>query len=194
MSNGAGRAGGRIGVRLLALVFLGSGLILLGVAAFMVITFSASTISTGSIALGVPVQMEFPAPDFHMTDLHGQSVSLADTRGQVVLINNWATWCPPCREEMPALEAFYQKYQDRGFVVIAIDAGEPAKDVQEFVERLGLTFPVWLDPDQEALKTFRNPALPSSYLVDREGTVRLAWSGLVTYQALEEYVTPFLEE
>jgi thiol-disulfide isomerase/thioredoxin len=190
----SGKTGRRLGTKLLALVFLGAGLILVGVAAFIFLTFASANLTSSNLPLSAPVQVDFPAPSFIMTDLQGNSVSLESKRGQVVLINNWATWCPPCREEMPTLEAFYQKYQEQGFVVIAIDAGEEANVVRDFIERMGLTFPVWLDPDQEALRTFRNPALPSSYLVDREGIVRLAWSGLVTMQALEEHVTPFLEE
>lgn len=194
MRQAAGKKRRSSSSRLLALVLLGAGLILLSVAAFMVLTFSAANPASPNIALGAPAQMDFPAPDFRLTDLDGNPTALKGTRGQVVLINNWATWCPPCREEMPTLEAYYQKYQDKGFMVVAIDAGEGAVEVAEFVQRMGLTFPIWLDPDQEALRAFRNPALPSSYLVDREGTVRLAWSGIVSMQALEEYVTPLLEE
>jgi cytochrome c biogenesis protein CcmG, thiol:disulfide interchange protein DsbE len=188
------KARGRPLSRLMPLVLLGSGLILLGVAAFIVLSFPAAGGAANSLPANVPVQMDFPAPDLRLADLQGNPVSLDEKRGQVVLINNWATWCPPCREEMPTLEAYYQKHQDKGFVVVAIDAGEPAKDVIEFVDRLGLTFPVWLDPNQEALRAFRNNALPSSYIVDRQGTVRMAWSGKVTMQALEDHVTPLLEE
>jgi cytochrome c biogenesis protein CcmG, thiol:disulfide interchange protein DsbE len=179
--------------RLLPLILLGSGLILLGVAAFFVLTFPGVSGAGANPPGNSPVQMDFPAPDLNLTDLDGNPVSLSDKRGQVVLINNWATWCPPCREEMPTLEAYYQKHQDKGFVVVAIDAGEPAADVIQFVDRMGLTFPVWIDMEQQALRAFRNNALPSSYIVDREGTIRLAWSGMVTMQVLEEYLTPFLE-
>jgi cytochrome c biogenesis protein CcmG, thiol:disulfide interchange protein DsbE len=180
--------------RVLPMILLGSGLILLGVAAFYLLTFPSMSAGAEAGSPGAPAELNFPAPNFQLTDLQGNAVSLQDQRGKVVLINNWATWCPPCRQEMPTLEAYYQRHQDKGFVVVAIDAGEPAGDVIEFVERLGLTFPVWLDPNQEALRAFRNNALPSSYVMDRDGVVRMAWSGMVTMQVLEKHLTPLLEE
>lgn len=94
--------------------------------------------------------MNFPAPGMVLTDLEGRKVSLEDYRGKVVLVNNWATWCPPCREEMPALEAYFKDHRKGDFVLVGIDTGEPAAEVVEFVERYVLSFPIWLDPRNEA--------------------------------------------
>jgi len=112
----------------------------------------------------------------------------------VLLVNHWATWCPPCKAEMPTLQAYYEKHGDQGFTIIAIDAGEPATEVEKFVKSHTLTFPVWLDPTQVATVVFRNPGLPSSYVIDRKGNVRLAWAGAISQKTLEKYVTPLVEE
>ena len=177
------------------LLLAGSGLLLLGLAvAYWIV--GAGGVITGDAAeiSAIPAQVDFPAPPIKLYDLNGKQVSLDDYRGQVILINNWATWCPPCKAEMPTLQTFYELYQDRGFVLIAIDAGDPVDDVQEFTQSYGLTFPVWLDPDSEVLSIFRNDALPSSYVVDSDGSVRLAWTGAISLNMLEKYVTPMLED
>jgi thiol-disulfide isomerase/thioredoxin len=149
---------------------------------------------SGNFPSLIPVEVNFPAPELNLTHIDGSEVSLQDHRGKVILVNNWATWCPPCKAEMPTLQAFYQEYVDKGFVLVAIEAGEPAEEVIQFVENYGITFPVWLDPSNLALTAFRNSALPSSYVIDQDGIVRLAWSGAINRSTLEQYVTPLLEE
>ena len=94
-----------------------------------------------------PPQKDFNAPDFALAALDGSTIALSDLEGQVILINFWATWCPPCREEMPAIQQLYDQYQDRGFTVLAINQGQEAAQVATFAEEMGLTFPVLLDPD-----------------------------------------------
>jgi peroxiredoxin len=95
---------------------------------------------------------------------------------------------------MPTLKEYFEDHQEKGFVVIAIEAGEPVSEVAQFADEYGLTFPVWADPDQKALSAFRNNALPNSYVIDRRGQVRLAWTGAINREMLEKYVTPLLEE
>jgi cytochrome c biogenesis protein CcmG, thiol:disulfide interchange protein DsbE len=112
-----------------------------------------------------------------------------------VLVNLWATWCPPCKEEMPALESFYRKYKSDGFVIVAINDGDPAPDVLQFVEEYGLTFPVWLDPAYIATEqAFKTLNLPTSYVIDRSGTIVLSWVGGINEKTLEDYVTPIIKE
>lgn len=178
------------------LIFIGSGLILLAFAGvFFVSRSSGSSENSMEIPLSaVPAQVNFPAPELDLVDLEGNAVSLSDYRGKVVLLNNWATWCPPCRAEMPELEAYYQAHAGEGFTLIGISAGDTAEQVQQFVMDYNTTFPMWLDPGSAALRAFRNDALPSSYVVDPNGTVRLAWSGAVSLERLEEYVTPLIGE
>jgi thiol-disulfide isomerase/thioredoxin len=143
----------------------------------------------------VPAKVNFPAPELTLTDTQGVSHSLADYRGQVVLVNLWATWCPPCKKEMPTLQAFYDRYKENGFVIIAINDGDPTPDVLQFVEDYELTFPVWLDPTYIATEqAFHTPNLPTSFVIDRNGTIQLTWVGEINSQMLEKYVAPLIVE
>jgi len=178
--------------RIAGTVLIGAGLLVLGVVALFAIP-RADILASDALS-AIPVEVDYPAPELKLNDLQGNPVSLADHLGQVVLVNNWATWCPPCKAEMPALQAYYQDHRDQGFTIIAIDAGEPKEDVEAFVKSYRLTFPFWLDPTQVATVAFRNPGLPSSYVIDREGNVRLAWTGAISHETLEKYVTPLVEE
>lgn len=177
--------------QVLALALIGAGLVVLGVATLVLLSKAARG-SEGDLS-AVPVEVNFPAPELSLLSLEGETVSLSDYRGLWVLVNNWATWCPPCKEEMPALNAFYTAHRSQNFILIAIEAGEPADEVARFVRYYGLSFPIWLDARQEALAAFNNLALPSSYLVDPEGAVRLAWSGAISLKMLEKNITPLLE-
>jgi peroxiredoxin len=112
------------------------------------------------------------APDFAVPDLAGQAVRLSGLRGRVVLLNLWTTWCPPCREEMPSMERLYQRFKDRGFVLLAASQDEGgAAVVEPFVRQLGLTFPVLIDPEHQIGDRYQVWGYPESFLIDREGRV-----------------------
>jgi thiol-disulfide isomerase/thioredoxin len=111
------------------------------------------------------------------------------------LVNLWATWCPPCKEEMPALQSFYNKHKDQGFVVVAINDGDPTKDVVQFVSDYKLTFPVWLDPTYSATEqAFKSLNLPTSFVIDRNGTIELQWVGGISRKMLDKHVIPVITE
>ena len=112
-----------------------------------------------------------PAPDFQLTSLEGEMVSLADYRGQTVMINFWATWCPPCRSEMPDMEQIYQEGKTQDIVVLAVNMQEAKQPVQEFIDKYGLTFPVLLDTSGEISQKFGVQSLPTSLFIDPEGNV-----------------------
>ncbi|HXF84224.1 MAG TPA: TlpA disulfide reductase family protein [Anaerolineales bacterium] len=176
---------------LLPMILLGLGLILILISAYFIL----QNISLQNTPSAIPVEANYPAPELTLTDTEGVVRSLADYRGQVVLVNLWATWCPPCKEEMPTLQAYYDKYKDEGFTIIAINDGDPTPDVLQFVEDYQLTFPVWLDPTYIATEqAFKTLNLPSSFVIDREGTVRLMWIGGISRKMLEKYVTPIIRE
>jgi peroxiredoxin len=112
------------------------------------------------------------APDFSAPNLDGQAMRLSAYRGQVVLVSVWATWCPPCREEMPSMERLYQKLADRGFVILAVSQDETGADgVKTFVDQTKVTFPVLLDPDGDVGRSYGVWGYPESFLVDRTGGI-----------------------
>jgi len=106
--------------------------------------------------------------DFTLSDLQGNPWHLRDLRGKVVLVNFWATWCPPCRKEMPDLQALYEKYKDQGFVVVSISDEQAAK-VQPFITERKITYPVLLDPGRKVNDLFQVEGIPKSFVYDREG-------------------------
>jgi cytochrome c biogenesis protein CcmG/thiol:disulfide interchange protein DsbE len=179
---------------LLPPIMIGVGLLILGLAAFVLLPKPDSTAESKEEISAVPVPVEFSAPDLSLIDLQGNPVALKDYQGKVILVNNWATWCPPCKAEMPSFEAFYQDHKEDGFTIVAIEAGQPQAEVASFVNSYKLSFPIWLDSHNKSLDAFRNQRLPNSYLIDRNGTVRLAWTGAISRQMLDQYVTPFLED
>ena len=128
---------------------------------------SAPAISPGEAQSRRPFPMDFTLPD-----LQDQPIRLSNLRGRVVLLNFWATWCPPCRAEMPAMNALYQEYREKGFAILAISSDTRGKEVvAPFVERLGLTFPVLLDPRNGVGTQLGVQMLPTSYLLDKHGRV-----------------------
>ena len=189
------RRRGSNGPQILALALIGAGLVVIGVLALVLLPKPSPAASgSPSSSMPIPARMDAPAPALSLIDLQGQPVSLADYQGQVVLVNSWATWCPPCKAEMPVLKAYFEDHRRQKFMLIGIEAGEPASEVADFASYYALTFPVWPDPGQKALDVFRNDALPSSYVIDKAGRLRLAWTGAISREALEKYVTPLLEE
>ena len=177
--------------KMLPLVFFGLGLILIVGSAYFILWDSSPQTDFSTI----PVQVNYAAPELTLTDIQGASHSLADYRGQVVLVNLWATWCPPCKEEMPALESFYNKHKEQGFVVVAVNDGDPTKDVLQFVKDYKLTFPVWLDPTYIATEqAFKSLNLPTSFVIDRNGVVQLQWVGGISRKMLDQYVIPLITE
>jgi peroxiredoxin len=179
---------------LLPLILAGLGIITLIAVGLILSTNQGEAIESIDALTFPPVEVNQPAPELTLFDLDGNEVSLTDFRGEVILVNNWATWCPPCREEMPEFKAYYDKYKDQGFQVVAIEAGEPEAEVRNFVEQAGLDFVILLDPENKSLITFQNSSLPNSFVIDRKGNLRLAWLGAINGPTLEKYVTPLLKE
>jgi cytochrome c-type biogenesis protein len=126
------------------------------------------------------------APEYAARRLGGsEPVSLASLRGQVVLRNTWATWCSPCRKEMPAFQALHQAYRDRGLTVVGVNIDEGRSDdgVTRYVEGKGISFPIWRDPDNRFAKRFRVLRVPETFLVDRDGGIVRHWRGPMDPQA-----------
>ena len=113
-----------------------------------------------------------PAPDFQLSSLDGQPVSLSDLKGSPVLLNFWATWCGPCRGEMPYLQQIYEKWQVMGLVLLAINIGESSSDVGEFMQDQGLSLPVLLDSEGEISAQYGIEYIPATFFIDSEGIVQ----------------------
>ena len=115
-----------------------------------------------------------PAPSYRAVSLSGDSVSLQQSRGRVVLLNVWATWCHPCREEIPVLQALHERYGARGLdlVGVSVDARGEEDTIREFAADFRMTYPLWLDPDERVQSTFFAIGVPATFLIDRGGVLR----------------------
>ncbi|MEP7136407.1 MAG: TlpA disulfide reductase family protein [Chloroflexota bacterium] len=173
------------------LVPMGIGIFLIVIAILFVASPKSQSGSESSSSV-VPVPVNYAVPELSLQNINGKTESLADYRDKVVLVNNWATWCPPCKAEMPTLAAYYNAHHAEGFMIIAVEAGDSLEPVSQFAQSYNLKFSVWLDPEGASLKAFGNGNLPNSYVIDRSGTVRYAWTGEIDQAMLEKYITPLL--
>ncbi|MCS6801666.1 MAG: TlpA disulfide reductase family protein [Chloroflexota bacterium] len=126
------------------------------------------------------------APDFTLPTLDGRSLSLSSLRGRPVVINFWATWCAPCREEMPLLQTAFLRYGATGLTVLAVDVQEGEALVRPFVEEFGLTFPVLLDKNGDVVSRYRVRGLPTTVFVDRAGIIQSVYLGPLDEKTLED--------
>ncbi len=117
------------------------------------------------------------APNFLLETLDGKEMRLSDLRGQPVVINFWATWCQPCRKEVPELVAAYNSYRERGLVILGVNLQEGKGIVRPFAEDFGMNFPILIDRDGEVGDEYRVLGLPTTYFVDRDGVVRSVFTG-----------------
>jgi peroxiredoxin len=118
-----------------------------------------------------------PAPAFTLTTLEGQPGALSQYKGQVVMVNFWATWCGPCQQEMPLLDQMYKKYKPAGFTLIGVNVDKEAPPVKELMARKPVSFPVLLDPANQVSKAYHVDEMPSSVIIDRKGEIRYIHRG-----------------
>ena len=131
----------------------------------ILVIFTVSTLAASSLQGQV-------APDFVLRSATGENLRLSEYRGDVVLINFWATWCGPCRQEMPLLDDLYGRYQRVGFNLLGVNIDEDSRRAMQMVQELGVNFPVLFDENKEVSKLYEVEAMPVTILVDREGIVR----------------------
>lgn len=138
------------------------------------ISFSAVPLSATTGGLVPSPREGFPAPDFTLDTLDGGQITLSDLRGKVVIINLWASWCPPCRAEMPAIDNVYQANKEQGLDVLAVNSTfqDSESAAAAFVQEYGLIFPILLDRDGSVSRRYQLQALPTTYFVDRQGIIR----------------------
>ena len=162
--------------------------------------------STAAIGLGLvsasvqaaylvkPWDARKPVPKLELDDLAGKPWSLAGARGQVVVMNFWATWCEPCRAEMPVFERAQQQYRDQGLVVLGVDMQEQDPEIIAFLSQIGVTFPTAADRTGEVTRQWRATGLPTTFLIDRQGIIRDVRVGAFTDGMLEERLTKVLSQ
>jgi peroxiredoxin len=127
-----------------------------------------------SASTAMPGEM---APQLRLQSRTGDTVDLADLRGKVVVVDFWASWCDPCREELPVLERFYAAHRDSGLEILGVNIDESRADADELLRRLPVTFPVLYDTDQHVVSRWQPPKMPTSYVVDRDGRIAAVQAG-----------------
>ncbi len=114
---------------------------------------------------------KLPSINFELKNLQGKSVSLESFKGSIVFLNFWTTWCPPCRAEVPSMQKLYEKFRDKGLVILGVDLQEDKQTVRKFVKKEGLTYPVLLDSDGRIGGTYGARSIPTSYIIDKKGFI-----------------------
>jgi len=126
------------------------------------------------------------APDFSLSDLDGNTVNFADFRGKNVYLNFWASWCDPCKEEMPDIEKTFDLYKDKDFVVLTVNTGEDKETVKSFIQNNGYTFPVLLDTNLDVAKLYKTNDIPVSFFINKEGKIISKKVGLMTADEMKQ--------
>jgi len=143
-----------------------------------------------------PMKDNAPTPEFSLPTLNGKKIALKDFKGKLVFLNFWASWCVPCREEMPAMERLYQEFKDRNFIVFAVNVKDRRQDAQAFVKELKLTYPVALDPEGQVGLLYGAWGLPTTYLIGSKGEgLARAWGPAEWYgPAARKLIKELLDE
>ena len=126
--------------------------------------------------------------------LNGGTTEVADYQGQVLIVNFWASWCPPCRAEMPEIQAYYNQYRDDGLALLMVNSGETEATARSFIQQTGFTFPVGLDPTNRISDNYGINALPVTLVYDRDGEIVYRHSGMISRAVLDAQVTPLLAD
>lgn len=193
-----------------ALLVLMLGLLVAAAAIYVAVQDSSSAAATPPTALisgasGFPVasmqgidnsgtrpDAGHVAPNFAFYLADGSTATLADYRGRPVVVNFWASWCDPCRREMPDLVRLYEVHKDEGLVVLEVNVSESEEAVAAFVQELGMTMPVIMDARSEVLDAYKSQSLPTSIFIDRQGMIQVRWLGFLTPDLMEAHVRKIL--
>ncbi len=177
-------------IRLTAIVVVVATVVILGHA----LLTPAPAQPVSSKALPAAPEVGHYAPPVDVVTPSGQHVSLASLKGKAVILNFWYVECEPCRYEMPALEKTYQTDQKQGLVVVGVNMTDSAQSTEDFVHRLGVTYPIWMDTNGTTTVTYQVTATPTSFFIDRQGVIRYKVSGALTEQVLKQDTTALLRQ
>ncbi len=152
----------------------------------LAIAFSGAALTVQAEAINVA------APDFTLESRSGDNIRLEDHRGEVVMLNFWASWCGPCRQEMPLMDDIYSRYQDLGFTILAVNVDENRDEALRFLDKVPVSYPVLYDPESSVSELYEVPAMPTTVMIDRDGNARYIHYGYKPgYEA--EYETQIRE-
>ncbi|WP_027414981.1 TlpA disulfide reductase family protein [Aneurinibacillus terranovensis] len=151
-----------------------------------------NTTQNATAAAKIGIEQGNAAPDFTLKTLQGETKKLSDFRGKKVILNMWATWCPPCRAEIPDMEKFYKANKDKGVVILGVNLTQSEKDkktIPEFIKMFGITYPVLLDEDGKVASTYQADAIPTSYIIDTKGVIQQKVTGPMSYDNMVQMVS-----
>lgn len=143
---------------------------------------------------GPGIELDEPAPDFTLVDTTGRTWSLGELKGQVVFVNFWASWCQPCLQEMPSMQALNSFLPDEGFVMLSILFNDAPALAENIAERLNLTFPILIDPENSAARAYGLTGVPETYIIDKQGVLRkkfigpVEWNSAAARQMVQQYI------
>lgn len=165
---------------------MAGGLLIVAAAIFLLV-------SKSPLQNVAPIRIGSSLGDFKLTDLDGKTVHLSDYRGHPVLVNAWATWCPPCKAEMPLLNQYYLAHKGQGLALLAINAGDTRNEAASFASQNHLAFPVLLDPGTNLLGQIVISSFPTSILIGNDGIIKKIHIGMFTPDSIEAEVSPLLQ-
>ncbi len=175
------------------ILFFAAILIITGIGTLIWMGIKTASDSKYNVESPALMQAGSQALDFELASLDDGNVALSDYQGQVIIMNMWATWCPPCRAEMPGLNRFYETYKADGLVVLAVNGQESESTVRPFIQSNNFTFPVLLDLDGEVGRQYMARSFPTTYVIDRNGRIQHVKVGQITESELEQVVMPLLQ-
>lgn len=152
----------------------------------LILSLSIFAFGVPQTALAKPVVGE-PAPDSSLVTLSGEPRTLSSYRGKGIILNFWATWCVPCREEMPHLNKIYDIYKERGIVILGVNYKQKKKSVERYIKKVPISFPILMDLEGKFSDPFNLKALPTTYFIDKNGAVAGLYSGPLTMENLKEW-------
>jgi len=154
---------------------------------FRALGITLLSLTLGLVTLPSHAEDKMPAPDFTLKSLSGKNIKLSEQRGDVVMLNFWASWCGPCLQEMPALEQLHQRYKDLGFTLLGVNVEQNIDDAKAYLKNVNVTFPILFDITNEVSDTYEINGMPTTYLVDRDGNLRKLYVGYQPGSSEETY-------
>lgn len=170
---------------------LGKAIIVIVLISAVIFAIYQSTIKESEIK---KASVNYQSPNFKLEALNGNELELKDLRGKAVLINFWATWCEPCKKEMPDIQEAYNQYKDENFEVIAISSQESKITVNDFIQSYHLSFPVFIDKSGEVSNTYSVRFLPTSFFIDANGTIKRIYEGQMSRNQLDQWIKEILPD